>query len=264
MFREYLLLMHIQGKNIVLTGASSGIGEVLLGMLAQYEDVKIVAVARHTGNIPLHNGQVYPFAADLSTQEGVDALFEYTKSIGCEIDLFIANAGFGYLEKLDKPDWKHIKDIFSLNVFSAVYSLEKLALSNNSKPRSFVSVISCAGLVSLPAYSLYCASKAALHHFMQTYRYESPTNLHIVSVYPVATRTAFFDKAANATNTPLPYPAQSAEKVAKAIIQGIEKDKKNVFPLFIFRLFYSVGRLCPFLLRVYSYLEKRKVEEWLR
>lgn len=254
--------MKIQGKNIILTGASSGIGKELLDILVSYQGVKIIAIARHVDNIPAIEDKVYPFAADMSTQEGVDKAFSFSQQTFGDTDIFIANAGFAYLEKLDKPDWEHIQHIFSLNVFSSIYSLEKL-MQESHKEKAFVCTISGAGLVSLPAYSLYCSTKAALHHFVKTYRYENPDNLQITAVYPVATRTEFFDKAASDKNVPLPWPQQDAQTVAKKVVKGIEKGKKHVFPSTLFRIFYPVGRAFPFLQNLYSLTEKKKVKNRL-
>lgn len=254
--------MRINGKNIILTGASAGIGKDILNLLIAYEDVKIIAVARHIEDIPSIEGKVYPYAMDVSTNEGVDSVFSYAKQIFGNTDLFIANAGFAYLEKLEDVDWQHIQDIFSLNVLSPIYALEKLTADENS-PKAFVCTISGAGLVSLPGYSLYCSTKAALHHFIQTYRYEKSKNIQITAVYPVATRTDFFDKAASENNTPLPFPQQDSKTVAKKIIRGIEKGKKSVYPSLIFGLFYPIGRAFPFFLKIYSLQEKVKVRKWL-
>lgn len=179
------------------------------------------------------------------------------------IDIFIANAGFAFLERLDEPDWEHIEKIYNLNVFSPIYSLEKFVKQGKEKPKMFVSTISGAGLVSLPAYSLYCSTKAALHHFMQTYRFEAKADLKIMNIYPVATRTEFFDKASETENTPLPWPVQQPETVVRKIINGIRKNKKLVYPSLLFRLFYPVGRAFPFMLKIYSLTEQRKVKSWL-
>lgn len=252
--------MDINSKNIVLTGASSGIGLGLLKLLGKYQGVKIIAVARHIENIPTSD-KVIPFSADLSTPEGIDKLFTYIGQTIGQIDIFIANAGFAYLEKIKTADWQHIQSIYNLNVFSPIYSLEKYIQSGNKG--LFVSTISGAGLVSLPAYSLYCSTKAALHHFMKTFSYECPTGIKLMNVYPVATRTDFFNKASNEDNTPLPWPTQKPETVARSIIKGIEKNKKTVYPSTLFRVFYPVGRAFPFILRIYSLLEKKKVKQWI-
>lgn len=255
--------MNLTGKNIILTGASSGIGKEMLSILSRYDEIKIVAVARHIGNIPETDDKIYPLSIDVSTEEGVDLLFEQAINILGNIDVFIANAGFAYLEKLGTPDWQHIRNIYDLNVFSPVYSLEKLVEVSNGNTAAFACTISGAGLVSLPAYSLYCSTKAALHHFMQTYRYEKKNNLQITAVYPVATRTGFFDKATGEKETPLPFPVQDAKIVARKIIRGIEKGRKEVYPSLLFRLFYPFGRAFPFMLKIYSFLERRKVKKWL-
>jgi short-subunit dehydrogenase len=255
--------MLLSGKNIILTGASSGIGKEILDILVSYRNVKIIAVARHTDAIREAANVIYPFAADVSSAEGVDKVFEYARQIFEHIDVFIANAGFAYIEKLKTPDWQHIEQIYALNVFSPVYSLEKLVAESNHRPVAFACTVSGAGLASLPAYSLYCSTKAALHHFIQTYRYEQDKNLQLTAVYPIATRTGFFDKAAGEDHTSLPFPAQDARTVAGKYIKGIEKGKKNVYPSAFFRLLYPLGRAFPFSLKIYSLSEKRKVVKWL-
>ena len=191
-------------------------------------------------------------------------MFNSANKILGSIDIFIANAGFAYLENLENPDWQHIKKIYNLNVFSPIYSLEKLNIQSASKPVAFVCTVSGAGLASLPAYSLYCSTKSALHHFIQTYRYEKKESMQITAVYPVATKTGFFDKATGKENTPLPFPAQDTKTVARKIVKGIEKGKKNIYPSILFRLFYPIGRAFPFMLHIYSLLERRKVIKWLQ
>ncbi|PXV67430.1 short-subunit dehydrogenase [Dysgonomonas alginatilytica] len=253
--------MDIHNKNIVLTGASSGIGLAVLKLLLDYKGVRIVAVARHIETIPSIDGIVFPFSADLSNKRGVDSLFEYAQSVFVEIDVFIANAGYAFLEKLSNPDWKHTEDIFALNTFSPIYSLQKFAESGTNKPRCFVGTISAVAQVPLPYYSLYCSTKAALHQFIEAFRYEAASDLQVMAVYPVATRTAFFEKAANGKQPLIPFLSQTAETVAKAIVKGIEQDKKRVYPSFLFRIFKLFGGIFPFIFPLYSALEKRKVDK---
>lgn len=259
MFLKSYRYMHLKGKRIVLTGASSGIGRELLVLLSQYEGVKIIAVARHIDVIPEIKDGIFPFSADVSTESGIDSVFDYAESVFGEIDIFIANAGFAYLERLIDANWQHNEDIYKLNVFSPIYSLQRLVSSSAGKDRAFVCTVSGAAMACLPGYALYCSSKAALHQFIETYRYEKKENIQITAVYPVATRTDFFNKASGKGSTPLPFPQQSPEKVAKAIVRGIEKGKKRVFPSRRFRLFYPIGRAFPCLMRLYSLREKHKV-----
>lgn len=256
--------MNLANKNIVLTGASSGIGKEILDQLCQYEGVKIIAVARNIGNIPNSRNNVFLFSADLSQKEGVDAVFEYAHKVFGQVDIFIANAGFAYIEELQDADWKHIEDIFSLNVTSIIYSLQKFNEQGDTNQRQFVATSSAVAFVPLHAYALYCSSKAALHQFMEAYRYEKDKNLILTTIYPVATRTAFFDHASGKKSTPTPWPTQSVRSVVRKIIRGIEKDNKKIFPSFLFRVFFPIGRAFPFLLKIYSKMEMRKTRKWLQ
>lgn len=253
--------MDINNKNIVLTGASSGIGLAILKLLLNYKNIRIVAVARHVETIPSKDGVVFPFSADLSNERGVDSLFEYTQTVFGEIDIFIANAGYGYLEKQPDPNWKRIGAIFELNTFSPIYSLQKLTEQDRNKPKCFVCTISAVAQVPLPYYSLYCSTKAALHQFIEAYRYEKPSYLQLIAVYPVATRTAFFEKAANEKYPSVPFLSQTADVVAKAIVKGIENNKKRVYPSSGFRIFKTLGQFFPFIFSLYSVFEKRKVDK---
>lgn len=256
--------MNLAGKNIVLTGASSGIGRKILDLLLQYQDTKVVAVARNTSSIPTLQGRIYPLSADLSTQEGVDKLFEISKAQIGDIDIFIANAGFAYMEENESPDWERIEKIFGLNVNSVIYSLERLKEEARGRKIHFVATCSAVAFVPLHAYALYCSSKAALHQFMEAYRYEKGENLTLTVVYPVATSTHFFDRASGTQNTPSPWPTQSVDVVARKIVKGITKEKKRIYPSTLFRIFYPIGRMFPFLLRIYSSIEKKKTKRWLR
>lgn len=253
--------MDINGKNIVLTGASSGIGLEILKLLTQFSDVKIIAVARHTENIPQKENIIYPFVADLSNQMGIDGLFDYSKKVFDQIDIFIANAGFAYFENLYSPDWEHIKNIFDLNTFSPIYSLEKLLATKSNRKKYFICNVSAVAHVPLPYYSLYCSTKAAIHQFLDTYKYETDHNIQIATVYPVATRTPFFKKAFNTEQVYLPFLSQEPITVAKAIIKGIKQNKTKIYPSLLFRVFNYWGRIFPFLFNMYSKNEQRKAQK---
>lgn len=256
--------MKIGGKNIILTGASSGIGLEVLKLLSQYDNVRIIAAAKdNIESIPRKEGTIFPFLADLSKKEWIDSLFDYARSVLGDIDIYIANAGISYLEKLDTPDWEHIEGIFSLNVFSPIYSLEKMTESSKGRKIFFACTSSCVAIIPLSYYSLYTSTKSATRLFFDTYRYEKDKNVHTMTIFPIATYTPIFDKASKIANPPLPFLRQEPETVAKAIVRGIEKNKTKVYPSYLFRLFHVVGHIFPFAFRIYSWNEKKKAEKHL-
>ena len=115
----------ISNKNIVVTGASSGIGKSILEELAAQEGNRILAAARGADKLNGFSEKVIPFSCDLSTQEGVDALFRKAEEVFDKVDLFFCNAGAPYYERFDYEDWDRIERIFRLNTVSHMYIYSK-------------------------------------------------------------------------------------------------------------------------------------------
>ncbi len=221
----------IQQSNIVITGASSGIGKAILEMLAKPEnDNRIVAASRSIGKLQGFGENVVLFPCDLSTQEGVDALFRKATEVFEKIDILICNAGAPYYERYDYEDWGRIERIFSLNTFSCMYSYSKYLNHLKGRDGQLVLTISAMGEMALPGYALYAATKFAMKGFQQAIRIESPKNLSITCVYPVSTKTNFFEVGGAGHKVEQPFPVQTAEAVAKATIRGVERRRKQVYP----------------------------------
>ena len=253
-------IMELKGKNVVLTGASSGIGLEILRLLLA-EGCRVAACARHIENIRIQNENLFTFRCDTSKKEELDAFFGFAEEKLGGIDLYVSNAGFAYYEKLGAPDWDHAGAIIDTNFTSTVYAAEKMKSSHGEAPYNFVVTASAMGLLSLPGYALYSGTKAALRGFADAYRYELAKGQHFQVVYPIATKTQFFNRAAD--GTPVPWPTQEASAVAKRIVKGIKKDKKHIFPSKAFRFANAVNRVLPFTFRIYTGINNRAFKKWL-
>ena len=86
------------------------------------------------------------------------------------------------------------------------------------------------GEMALPGYALYAATKFAMKGFQQAIRIESPKNMKITCVYPVSTKTNFFEVGGAGHKVEQPFPVQTAEAVAKATIRGVERGRRQVYP----------------------------------
>lgn len=252
--------MNLNGKNIVITGASSGIGKEILKKLIRY-NVSIIAVSRNVSKIPA-NDKVLPYSCDVSVKEEVDKLFEFAEEKFGHIDIFIANAGFAFCEELKEPDWKHIESIFSTNVFSPIYSVEKMRAANQNRKYSVVITCSAVSEMPLPGYSLYCATKHAINGFGRVIQYEAKKNEIISFVYPIATQTNFFTNAAE--KAPVPWPVQSPVKVAESVIRGIEAEKRFIYPSKAFAVSRVINRIFPFTNQIYARIQSDKFHQWVR
>lgn len=258
--------MQLNGKNIILTGAASGIGQALLTLLAEYP-LRVMAVDRHAAGLYAacaalvgQPARITPYICDLASPEAMDKLFEDALSSFGRIDLFVANAGFAYYEKIETPGWAHIEEIFRVNVFNSLYAFEKMQALNAGREHKTIITASAMAHIGLPGYALYSATKAALDRFADTHRWQMDDPRELMLVYPIATRTAFFAAAGLGVTTP--WPSQSAETVARAIIRGIWRDAKSVYPSLIFQIMLLLKGILPMRALV-QYLEHRRFKEWL-
>lgn len=252
--------MDLKGKRVVVTGASSGIGLELVKHLLK-SACTVVAASRHMDKVKIKSKRLFTMNCDVSSPEEIDKLFEYAVSCMSEIDIFIANAGFAYYEKLETPNWIHIKDIFETNVYSVIYAAEKMKQIHGNEPYSVVCTASGMSFLSLPGYSLYSSTKAALRGFADAYRYDLEKGQNFQVVFPVATKTSFFKKAGN---SPVPWPTQCVETVAKTIMEGIRRETKNIYPSKAFRMTMLLSRIFPFILSLYVQNENRRFRNYLK
>lgn len=220
----------ISHKNIIVTGASSGIGKSIIDELVAQEGNRIIAACRGADKIKGYGDNVIPFSCDLSTQEGVDALFEKAEQVFKKIDIFFCNAGAPYYERFDYEDWQRIEAIFRLNTVSHMYIYSKYLHHLDGREGRLVYTISAMGEMALPGYALYAATKFAMKGFQQAIRFETPKNLQITCVYPVSTKTNFFKVGGEGRKMEIPFPVQAPDKVAKAVVKGVHKLKDHIYP----------------------------------
>lgn len=251
--------MEINKKNIVITGAGSGIGQAILNHLNFMFDCKITAADLNTNHIK-ESASVFAYQCDLGKPENIDNLFDFAISKMGGIDIFIANAGFAYYEKIDKPDWDHIHKIYEINTFSPIYAAEKMKQLHGAQPYTMVATASAMAFLPLAGYALYSSTKAALNGFALAYRHELNKNQKLQIVYPIATRTKFFNVAGG---SPLPWPSQTAEAVSQKVIKGILNNRETIIPSRIYSALRFLDRFLPFIMRTEAFIEARKFKTWL-
>lgn len=255
----------IENKNIVLTGASSGIGLEVLKLLCEGKGNRILAVSRNASKKIFDFGEnVIVFDADISTKEGVDSVFAKAEECFDKIDIYYNNAGFPYYELYDYEDWDRLKAIFDTNTLSPAYTYVKYLHHLNGRDGHLCYTVSAIGTMAMPGYALYSASKFGLQGFQEGIRLEMPKNIKLTCLYPVATDTNFFKVAADGVQFEKPFPVQSPSVVAKKMVKGMEKGKKKVSPCKLFALSKVLMTVCPFVRTIYWKLEQNKLHRFVK
>ena len=251
--------MKLEAQRVILTGAASGIGQALLELLSSFP-LEIVAADRDETRLlevcavlPNPRAKVVPVVADVSHQAGNDALLARAILEFGSVDIFIANAGFAYFETITQPDWARLEAIYNLNTLAPIYALERMAALNSGQAFKVVWMASAMAQIGFPKYAAYSSSKGALHRFADAYRWQMPDPCALMLVYPIATRTRFFD-----VSTPVPTPSQTPEEVARAVLRGIATDKLEVYPSLLFQVGFWLTLLFPALRRLIQLRELRE------
>lgn len=237
--------MKLNGKRVVITGASSGIGWELLKRLSA-AGAQVIGVSRNIQPIIDEFGAhgVKAIACDVSDPAQVDEMLAAAKRMMGGIDIFIANAGFAYYGTIGNADWAKNEQIYKTNVLSPIYTLQRLTENGRPEPLTFMVTISALGKMVLPGFALYDSTKFALDGFVRTYRMERPKNVKIMPVYPVAMVTRFFKNAGD--DTPVPLLARQSVKITAFCMEaGIRIGARSVYPSIIFIVRCILARVSP-------------------
>ena len=251
--------MDLAGSRVVVTGAASGIGRALLHELEPFA-VGGLAVDRDAAGLRAALAELpgrarwQELVCDVGSDAGVETVLARVAALS-GVDVFFANAGFAYYERFGATEWEHAEAIFRVNVLSPLVTLARLEARAAGRPFTFVITGSSMGRLGLPGYALYSATKAAIDQFAAALAHEGPRVGRLMVVYPIATRTGFFDTA-GATDS-IPWPAQEPEVVARAIIRGVRRDSRRVYPS---RLFWALDTLARPILGLYRRREAQRFE----
>lgn len=193
-----------QPKVVVITGASSGIGEATALEFAR-KGWSLVLAARSVDklnkvadNCRAMGSKVHVAKCDVSIEEDCKRLIAETLSVYGTFHVLVNNAGISMRAMFNEADLGVIKQVMDINFWGAVYCT-KYALPELLKNKgSVITVSSVSGLVGLPARTGYSASKYALNGFMQSLRIENLHNgLHVGIVYPGYTSSNIRNAALN-------------------------------------------------------------------
>jgi short-subunit dehydrogenase len=227
--------MNFDNKVILITGASTGIGNELARQLAA-EDCSLALIARSenllvklAGELNVSNKNILTITCDVSKQSDVKTAVDKINSKFGRIDIAILNAAIGYKSTVNEFDTAKAKTLFDINFFGIVNFAEQIIPDFiERKEGMIVGVSSLADSKGWKGSGFYCASKAAVTILLENLRLELRShNVKVLTVKPGFVDTPMTAK--NKFDMPL---LMSAEKAAKIILKGISREKKIIqFPL---------------------------------
>jgi short-subunit dehydrogenase len=221
-------------KVVLITGASSGIGEALavefgrrgasVGLLARRAEV-LVEVAR---KVEAAGGRAFAVAVDVRDAGDVRAAVAKVSEHFGRVDVLVANAGIGEITLAHKFDIDVVTQVLSVNVLGALNSVaavlpEMLARGSGQ----IVGISSLAAFRGFPGSGAYCASKAALSTFFESLRGElRPSNIYVTTIHP-----GFIDTPMTRGRVrQMPF-LQDAERAAGQMVRAIEMRRRTyAFP----------------------------------
>ena len=194
---------NINGKVIIITGASSGIGEETAKLFAE-NGAKVVLCARREDKLKalaetIGDNAAY-IKADVASLEDMQKAAEFAIERFGKIDVLFANAGImpgSNVAELKTDDWMRMIDINIKGVLNAIASVYPDFLAN--KKGHIVVTSSMAGTQSVPGNAVYCGTKHFVRAFIDSLRSESiqdGTNVKTTIIYPGAIKTELLNTVA--------------------------------------------------------------------
>jgi short-subunit dehydrogenase len=236
-------------QHVVVTGASSGIGEAIAREYLK-RGAKVTLIARRRDRLDKlaagHEGRTHIVQADLGNPEVAFAWIDDAEKAMGPIDVLVNNAGVQIVKSVLETSWEDGERLLILDLHTPL-RLTQLVLARMvpRKSGTIVDIASMAALGPTPGMFFYNAAKAGLAAASEGLRAEmKPHGIHVVTVYPgpvtsdmeAAGRAAYVESAATKYT-----PTGAPDVLARMICAAVDKKRPRV----IYPRLYSISRHFP-------------------
>lgn len=218
--------MDLSNKKILITGGSAGIGKALIEELSNKGAIDFAVMGRTAKKLDdleeeFPSIHFLKLQGDVSQLNDIKIAAETVKEKWGELDILVNNAGVVSAGLLDEISDDDIIDQVNINVSGLILMTKYfLPMLKESQEGALINISSGLGLIAMPFYSVYAATKSAVKHFSEAMRRElSDYPVHVMTVYPTATDTDMMESAKV-------DDMDSPQKVARATLKGLN-NKKN-------------------------------------
>jgi NADP-dependent 3-hydroxy acid dehydrogenase YdfG len=234
MFTGEEIMSEINGKVVIITGASSGLGEATARRLAKSGAKLVLAARREERLVELRDaiieqgGEAIYRVTDVTDRAQVESLAKAAKEAYGRIDVLVNNAGLMPLSPLDQlkvDEWEQMIDV---NIKGVLYGIAAvLPTMREQHSGHIINLSSVAGHVVFPGAAVYCATKYAVKALSEGIRQEGGAEIRSTNISPgaVATEltTTISDPETAKGVEELYEMAINADAIARAIAFAIEQ-----------------------------------------
>jgi len=235
----------MNGKVVVVTGASMGIGEAIAKLFAG-KGASVALLSRDASRAEAarqrigHSERTLALACDVRSREDVDRALAATLDRFHRVDVWVNNAGVGIRDSVADMQASAMRELFETNFFGAVNCMQAAAQAmrksrdddDKENGRAIINISSVAGHIPVPFMALYSASKFAMNALGKGARLElKRDNINVLTVCPGYVSTEFgAHVVANREGTVRPPSVRGipAERVARAAYRGYRRRKREV------------------------------------
>ncbi|AFY19472.1 SDR family oxidoreductase [Pseudomonas sp. UW4] len=227
-------MSNISKKVVLITGASSGIGEATARLLAS-KGAHVVLGARRTerlevlcGEINASGGVAHFQALDVTRRDDVQGFVDFAFKLHGRVDVIVNNAGVMPLSKLEAlkvSEWDRMIDV---NIRGVLHGIAAgLPLMQKQQSGQFINIASIGAYTVSPTAAVYCATKFAVRAISEGLRQEVGGDIRVTVISPGVTESelaeSISDEGGRAEMREFRKIAIPAMAVARAIAYAIEQ-----------------------------------------
>jgi short-subunit dehydrogenase len=247
--------MQMEGKVVVVTGASMGIGEAIAKEFAAH-GASVVMVARDLTRLEAARARVggtntVTVSCDVTKPDDLARVLATTLTRFRRVDVWVNNAGHGLMDSVAQMDLAECRRMFETNLFAVIQAMQLVAPAMQKQGSgAIINISSVAGYIAVPYMAAYGATKRALNAITRAARMElEQSGVQVINVCPGYIATDF---ALNAVKGKERYRLGVAartgitpDQVAHAVLRAYQKNKREIVVPWKDRIFIILYQLAP-------------------